>query len=52
MSLSQTTEESLRLTKESLSTGNALNKNISIATGLNAYDLQAPAKNLCQPPNT
>ncbi len=46
MSFSQTTEESLRLTKKSLSTGNALNKNISIATGLAAYDLQAPAKNL------
>ena len=45
MSLLQTTEETLRLTKQALSE-NALAKNVSIATGLSAYDLQAPAKNL------
>ncbi len=45
MSLFQTTEETLRLTKEALS-DNALAKNVSLATGLSAYDLQAPAKNL------
>ncbi len=45
MSLLQTTEETLRLTKEALS-DNALAKNVSLATGLSAYDLQAPAKNL------
>ncbi len=45
MSFSQTTEETLRLTKEALS-DNSLAKNVSLATGLSAYDLQAPAKNL------
>jgi hypothetical protein len=45
MSLLQTTEETLRLTKEALS-DNSLAKNVTIATGLSAYDLQAPAKNL------
>ncbi len=45
MSLLQTTEETLRLTKEALS-DNALAKNVTLATGLSAYDLQAPAKNL------
>src|SRR5271165_7271748 len=45
MSLLQTTEETLRLTKEALS-GNTLAKTVTIATGLTAYDLQAPAKNL------
>jgi hypothetical protein len=45
MSLLQTTEETLRLTKQALS-DNALAKNVTLATGLSAYDLQAPAKNL------
>ena len=45
MSLLQTTEETLRLTKQALSE-NALAKTVSLATGLSAYDLQAPAKNL------
>ena len=45
MSLAQSTEETLRLMKESLAEGR-LAKNVTIATGLNAYDLQAPAKNL------
>ncbi len=45
MSLLQTTEETLRLTKEALA-DNALAKNVTLATGLSAYDLQAPAKNL------
>jgi hypothetical protein len=40
MSLAQTTQETLGLMKESLS------KSVSISTGLTAYDLQAPAKNL------
>ncbi len=40
MSLAQTTQETLGLMKESLS------KSVTISTGLNAYDLQAPAKNL------
>jgi hypothetical protein len=47
MSLLRTTEETLRLTKESLARPNdALAKAVTVATGLNAYDLQAPAKNL------
>lgn len=47
MSLLQTTEETLRLTKESLARPNdALAKAVTVATGLSAYDLQAPAKNL------
>ncbi|WP_158812521.1 hypothetical protein [Methylocapsa sp. S129] len=47
MSIAQTTEETLRLTKEALAQPNAaLAKNVTIATGLSAYDLQAPAKNL------
>jgi hypothetical protein len=45
MSLLQTTEETLRLTKEALS-DNTLAKNVTVSTGLSAYDLQAPAKNL------
>ena len=45
MSLTQSTEETLRLMKESLAEGR-LAKNVTIATGLTAYDLQAPAKNL------
>ena len=45
MSLTQTTEETLRLMKESLAEGR-LAKNVTIGAGLNAYDLQAPAKNL------
>ena len=44
MSLTQTTEETLRLMKESLAEGR-LAKNVTIGAGLNAYDLQAPAKN-------
>ena len=40
MSIAQTTQETLGLMKESLS------KNVTIATGLTNYDLQAPAKNL------
>jgi hypothetical protein len=47
MSIAQTTEETLRLTKESLANPNqGLAKNVTIATGLSNYDLQAPAKNL------
>ncbi len=47
MSILQTTEETLRLTKESLARPNeALAKAVTVATGLSAYDLQAPAKNL------
>ncbi len=47
MTIAQTTEETLRLTKESLAhPDGALAKNVTIATGLSAYDLQAPAKNL------
>ncbi len=45
MSLLQTTEDTLRLTKEALAE-NALAKTVSLASGLSAYDLQAPAKNL------
>ena len=45
MSLLQTTEETLRLTKEALA-DDALAKNVTLSTGLSAYDLQAPAKNL------
>ena len=45
MSLLHATEETLRLTKEALS-DNALAKNVTFSTGLSAYDLQAPAKNL------
>jgi hypothetical protein len=45
MSLLQTTEETLRLTKEALS-DNPLAKNVTLSTGLSAYDLAAPAKNL------
>jgi hypothetical protein len=40
MNIAQTTQETLGLMKESLS------KSVTIATGLTAYDLQAPAKNL------
>ena len=40
MSLAATTQETLDLMKASLA------KNVTIATGLTAYDLQAPAKNL------
>ncbi len=40
MSLAATTQETLDLMKASLA------KNVSISTGLSAYDLQAPAKNL------
>jgi hypothetical protein len=47
MTIAQTTEETLRLTKEALAQpGPALAKNVTIATGLSNYDLQAPAKNL------
>ena len=47
MSISQTTEETLRLTKESLAhPSEALAKAVTVSTGLSAYDLQAPAKNL------
>jgi hypothetical protein len=45
MNSMQTTEETLRLTKEALSQG-SLAKNVTIATGLSTYDLQAPAKQL------
>ena len=44
MSIAQTTQETLGLMKESLS------KNVTIATGLTNYDLQAPAKNLYPQP--
>jgi hypothetical protein len=40
MSLAQTTQETLGLMRESLS------KSVTISSGLTAYDLQAPAKNL------
>ena len=41
------TEETLRLTKEALGKPNdELAKTVSISTGLTAYDLQAPAKNI------
>ena len=40
MSIAQTTQETLGLMKESLT------KNVTLSTGLSAYDLQAPAKNL------
>jgi hypothetical protein len=40
MDIAQTTQETLGLVKESLT------KAVTIATGLTAYDLQAPAKNL------
>ena len=40
MNIAQTTQETLGLMKESLA------KNVTISTGLTAYDLQAPAKNL------
>jgi hypothetical protein len=47
MSIAQTTDDTLRLTKEALANPNeALAKNVTIATGLSNYDLQAPAKNL------
>ena len=47
MSIAQTTEETLRLTKEALAQGSGgLAKNVTIATGLSTYDLQAPAKQL------
>jgi hypothetical protein len=45
MSLMQTTEETLRLTKEALA-DDSLAKTVTVSTGLSAYDLQAPAKNL------
>ena len=40
MNIAQTTQETLGLMKDSLA------KNVTLATGLSAYDLQAPAKNL------
>ena len=40
MNLANTTQDTLGLMKESLA------KNVTISTGLTAYDLQAPAKNL------
>ena len=40
MNIAHTTHETLGLMKESLA------KTITVSTGLNAYDLQAPAKNL------
>jgi hypothetical protein len=47
MTLAQTTDETLRLTKESLANpSQALAKAVTIATGLSAYDLRPPAKNL------
>ena len=45
MSSMQMTEETLRLTKEALAQ-QSLAKNVTIATGLSTYDLQAPAKQL------
>ena len=43
----QTVAETLRLAKEALGKPDAeLAKNVTISTGLTAYDLQAPAKNL------
>ena len=46
MSIAQSTEDTLRLMKDSLAQPNALAKNVTLATGLSNYDLQAPAKNL------
>ncbi len=40
MSIAQTTQETLNLMKDSLA------KNVTVASGLTNYDLQAPAKNL------
>ena len=40
MNIALTTQETLGLMKESLA------KNVTVSTGLTAYDLQAPAKNL------
>ena len=40
MDIAQSTQETLGLMKESLT------KNVTLATGLSAYDLVAPAKNL------
>ena len=40
MDIARTTQETLGLMKESLA------KNVTLATGLSAYDLQAPARNL------
>src|SRR5574340_920235 len=40
MNIARTTQDTLGLMKESLA------KNVTISTGLSAYDLQAPAKNL------
>ena len=40
MNIALTTQETLGLMKDSLA------KNVTISTGLTAYDLQAPAKNL------
>jgi hypothetical protein len=40
MNIAQTTQETFGLMKESLA------KNVTVSTGLTAYDLQAPAKNL------
>src|SRR4029077_16704553 len=40
MNIAQTTQDTLGLVKESLV------KNVTVSTGLSAYDLQAPAKNL------
>jgi hypothetical protein len=40
MNIAQTTQKTLGLMKESLA------KNVTVSTGLTAYDLQAPAKNL------
>ena len=47
MTIGQTTDDTLRLTREALANpGDPLAKNVTIATGLSNYDLQAPAKNL------
>jgi hypothetical protein len=47
MTIGQTTDDTLRLTREALANpGEPLSKNVTIATGLSNYDLQAPAKNL------
>jgi hypothetical protein len=40
MNIAESTQETLGLMKESLA------KNVTLSTGLSAYDLQAPAKNL------
>jgi hypothetical protein len=40
------TKETLEMTKASLSNGAPLHKGVTIASGLVAYDLQAPAKNI------